>query len=477
MTLKIYNTLTKRVEEFVPLEKGRVKAYFCGLTVNDYMHIGHVRCYIFWDVVKRWLEYLGYKTFIVSNITDISIDDKILNRLSELGISFQQLIEYFAVAYFEDREKLGIARNDVHPSAMQHVQEMIEHIEKLIKKGYAYVTEDGVYFSVSKFRDYGKLSGIDTSSLKAGASGRISVEEYEKEQVADFALWKKTKPGEPYWHSPWGIGRPGWHIECSVMAMKYLSESFDIHGGGEDLIFPHHENEIAQSESVTGKQFSKYWMHVKHVLMNGKKMSKSLKNYITARDAVEKYGALLLRFFFINTHYRSQLNFTETDVEAHKEKLEKIVNTITLLIDMIESGKETKADSKLRNELKETRKRFEDAMNDDFNISLAITHILELVKEINKSYDSEGSIGKEIALELYAFFEQIGTILFGDLFKREIADKYKKIKPMADIMILQRDALRSQKKFEEADAIRKELQKIGITLEDGKNGTLARLVL
>ncbi|MBU5575416.1 MAG: cysteine--tRNA ligase [Candidatus Aenigmarchaeota archaeon] len=465
------------MEDFKPLKKDYVKAYFCGLTVNNYMHIGHARCYIFWDVVKKWLEYLGYKTKTVSNITDISIDDKILKKVKELGIPFQEYIEKYTVAYFEDREKLGISRNDVHPSAMQHIQEMIELIEKIIEKGYGYKTEDGVYYKISKFKDYGKLSGIEKEKLKAGASGRIMSDEYEKEDVADFCLWKAAKKDEPYWYSPWGIGRPGWHIECSAMAMKYLGESFDIHGGGEDNIFPHHENEIAQSEAVTGKEFSRYWMHVKHVLVNGQKMSKSLGNFITVRDALKKYPGILIRFFMLNTHYRKQLDFNEKDILSVKEKLEKIIHVIFDLKRNIEDANEGKNAENLLKIFELQKKKFEDAMNDDFNTSLAINEVLELIKEINKFYEENKRMDKKSAQVLFDFFEKFSKIFFGELYEKEINKKYEEMKDIVNFLIIQRDNYRKIKDFKNSDAIRENLKKVGILLEDGKFETKWYMVI
>ena len=471
--MKIYNTLTKKVEEFKPFSD-TVRCYFCGLTVNNLMHVGHARCYIFWDVVKRWLEYLGYKTKTVSNITDISIDEKILKKVKEAGIPFQQYTEFYTKAYFEDRAALGIARNDVHPSAMQHIQEMIELIERLLERGYAYKTEDGVYFKISKFKDYGKLSGISKAKLKAGASGRVSADEYEKEEISDFALWKFVKPDEPYWYSPWGKGRPGWHIECSAMAMKYLGESFDIHGGGEDNIFPHHENEIAQSEAATGKQFVKYWMHVKHILINGQKMSKSLGNFITARDAVSKYGPLLVRFFMLNTHYRKQLDFNEADILTTKEKLEKILDAFILLKQSIDEGASVKADQndvkRLRDAFEAQKVKIEDAMNDDFNIPLAITELLEMIKEINKFVDKYSAVDQKFAYEIYGFFEKFYRVLLGDLLDRYLK-KYEENKGIVKILIEQRSSARARKDFATSDAIRAGLKANGIILEDEKSGT------
>ncbi|MFQ6051945.1 MAG: cysteine--tRNA ligase [Candidatus Hydrothermarchaeota archaeon] len=477
MSLTIYNTLTKKKEEFVPLEEGRVKMYTCGLTVNDYMHIGHARCYIFWDVLQRYLEYLEYEVYHVSNITDISIDEKILKRIKELGISFQEIIEYYTNAYFEDRYALGISRANVHPLATQHIQEMIELIQKLIEKGYAYIAEDGVYYDISKFQDYGKLSGVRPKELKEGASGRIDSDEYSKKEVGDFSLWKAAKKDEPYWYSPWFAGRPGWHIECSAMSMKYLGESFDIHGGGEDNIFPHHENEIAQSEGATGKRFVNYWMHVKHVLMNGEKMSKSLGNYITAREAISKYGASLIRFFLLSTHYRSQIDFNEKDLEASRKRLERLKSTINMVRKFAERVEEkaSREDSLIKG-LEKTRKEFEEAMNNDFNISLAIKSLIDLTKEINIFLKENKKISGETSKKIFDFFQASGKILFGDLFEREIVETQDRLtEDLIDLIIEIRKKARMEKDFETADKIRSRLKEIGIVLEDYKEETIWKI--
>lgn len=478
MPLKIYNTLTKKKEFFIPLKEGEVGIYPCGPTVNNYIHMGHARNYIFWDVVKRYFEYLGYRVKLVSNITDIAIDEKLLKEVKQAGMSFQQFVEKYTRAYFEDRKKLGLALPDVNPSAMMHIQEMIELIEKLIEKGYAYETEDGVYFSIKKFKDYGKLSGISPEKLKAGASGRVKKEEYDKENVGDFVLWKKHKPGEPYWYSPWGKGRPGWHIECSAMSMKYLGETFDLHGGGEDLIFPHHENEIAQSEAATGKKFVRYWMHVKHLLINGQKMSKSLGNFLTVRDAVLKYGGLLIRFFLIGTHYRSPIDFNERDVNAARVKLERLKNCVNLVKSFSKREIPSKEEEKVLEELTEkARMEFEDAMNDDFNTSLAITSIMSLVKEINSYIDKNGEIGSETAKRIYEFFKKSLTILLGDLFEKEmVRKKDERLELLISLIAEIREEMRKKKEFEKADKIREKLRECGIILEDTEKGPRWKIV-
>lgn len=472
--LKVYNTLTKTLEEFEPLEDKKVRIYACGLTVNDYMHIGHARTYLVWDVVVRYLRFLGYDVFYVSNITDITIDEKILKRLEEEKISFQQLIEKYTKAYFEDREALGILRADVHPLATQHIQEMIELIQKLLDKGYAYVAEDGVYFSIKKFPDYGKLSGIKASELLAGASGRITKDEYEKENVGDFALWKKTKENEPYWYSPWGKGRPGWHIECSAMSMKYLGESFDIHAGGEDNIFPHHENEIAQSEAATGKPFVKYWLHTRHVLLKGEKMSKSYKRLIYLRDAIKKHGASNLRFFLLSTHYRKQLMYDDELVEESKVHVDRIKKTVQLLDKFSREGREeiTDQEKQLIENSKKAIEKFIESMNDDFNTPLAIKVIIDFSKQVLSHIEQEGILSKEASKSLLEFFDFSCKIIFGDLYEKEIKVRLNDVLVnWIEKLIKERNELRKQGKFEESDKIREEIRRIGIEVEDSKNYT------
>ncbi len=477
MPLRVYNTLTKEVEDFAPLQKDLVRMYTCGLTVNGYMHIGHARTYIVWDLVRRYLEYLGFRVKHVSNVTDIAIDDRIIGDIKALGVSFQKLIEDNTRFYFEDRASLGIARADVHPLATQHIQEMIEMIEKLLEKGYAYTAEDGVYYAISKFPAYGRLSGIDPESLKAGASGRVSAEEYSKESAGDFALWKAVKPDEPYWYSPWGKGRPGWHIECSAMSMRYLGESFDIHAGSEDNIFPHHENEIAQSEAATGKLFVKYWLHTRHLFLNGQRMSKSLKNYITVRDAVPKYGAALIRFFIISTHYRSQMDFNENDLKATEPRLERFKDAVNTTHSLAAtSTKAEKGEEPLLESLATAQKGFEEAMNDDFNTSLAITQVLEFARKINQHLESDRTMSRETASKVYGFLESTGRILLGDLFDREIlVETPETVTSLVQTLLEEREKARKGGDYVRADSIRERLTRLGIEVQDSKSGTIWRL--
>jgi cysteinyl-tRNA synthetase len=451
--------------------------YTCGLTVNDYMHIGNARVYLVWDVVKRYLEYSGYKVLHVSNVTDIAVEDRIIREIKALGVSFQKFIEDYTRFYFEDRTSLGIARADVHPLATQHVQQMIELIEKLVKKGYAYTAEDGVYYSISKFPSYGKLSGIDPKALKAGAGGRVSAEDYSKESAGDFSLWKSVKPDEPYWYSPWGKGRPGWHIECSAMSMQYLGESFDIHAGGEDNIFPHHENEIAQSEAASGKPFVKYWLHTRHLFLNGRRMSKSLKNYMTVREAVPKYGAALIRFFIVSTHYRSQMDFNETDLKAAEPRLERFIEAVILMHSLANEGiKATRDESQLTNALETARTGFQEAMDDDFNTSLAITNLLEFIREVNRNLETEKTVSSETAAKIYAFLEATGHILLGELFEREVLVTVPDaVTALVKTLLDEREKARQSGNYALGDSIRDKLVKAGIEVQDTKTGSLWRL--
>ncbi|MEW6329461.1 MAG: cysteine--tRNA ligase, partial [Candidatus Micrarchaeota archaeon] len=326
MPIKVFNNLTKKIEEFHPLgEREReIQMYVCGVTPYDYSHLGHARTYAAFDVIKRYFEYRGYKVRYIQNITDI--DDKIIKRANEVGADPLKLSLEFQKSALEDMDALKIARADKYPKVTEHIPEIIALIKKLISRGYAYETEDGVYFEVEKFPDYGKLSKQSLDEIKAGA--RVEIDE-KKRNPADFALWKKAKPGEPFFESPWGKGRPGWHIECSAMSMKYLGDNFDIHGGGRDLIFPHHENEIAQSEGATGKQFVKYWLHTGFLSVNKEKMAKSLGNFITIKDALKKHDADSLRLFYALTHYRSPIDFSDKNVEYAHNALEGLRNTLT----------------------------------------------------------------------------------------------------------------------------------------------------
>lgn len=451
--------------------------YTCGLTVNDLMHLGHARAYVVWDVLKRYLEYSGYEVFHVSNVTDISIDDKILRRIDESGESFQQYVSRYTQSYFEDRLKLGIAPANLHPLATQHIQEMIELIEKLIEKGFAYETDDGVYFRISEFEPYGKLSGVVKDKLEAGLSRRVSKDEYEKEEIGDFVLWKKSKPGEPYWHSPWGHGRPGWHIECSAMAMKYLGESFDIHCGGEEHRFPHHENEIAQSEAVTGRPLARYWLHVRHLLLNGRKMSKSTREFVSVRDAVERYGALPVRIFLLSTHYRKTMSIDENAFHTALVYADKISELWAVVEHYATEGRSSAipGEDVLLTQLGRSRLVFEEAMSHDLNTPLALSALLELARRVANYLNDGGDISRPAASMTQDFLNSAGLVLFGDLTTSELRrEQDRAFGSLFQLILRQRDAFRAEGKYHEADRVRSELEQLGVVLHDLPHLTIWR---
>jgi len=470
--LTIYNGLTKRREEFASLEPQSVKMYTCGLTVNNLMHIGHARCYIFWDVVERYLGQLGYHVRHVSNVTDISVDDRILRRLRETGESFQQLIIRHTRDYFEDRRRLGIADPFLFALATQHIPEMIELVQRLLDRGNAYIAEDGVYFRISSFPNYGRLSGVRPDALHAGAGGRVAQDEYDKENVGDFALWKHAQPGEPYWYSPWGTGRPGWHIECSAMAMKYLGESLDIAGGGEDNLFPHHENTLAQSEAATGKPFVRFWMHVRHLKLHGEKMSKSTGNFLTARDACDKYGPATVRLFLLSAHYRKPIDFNETELAETGLRVRRLQRAVTLLTAVQRSGRPAGSDDSVAGgQLRNVERLFRTAMNDDFNTALALNHLFRHITQLLPRLDPAPTIGSQLAAEILDALHRMGTILFGNLYDQEVARPPSvEADKLVELVLAERELLRRNKQYNRADVIRKELHDIGIEVSDTAAG-------
>ena len=385
--MKIYNTLTKKKEEFVPLEEGKVKMYVCGPTVYNLIHIGNARPMIIFDTFRRYLEYKGYDVNYVSNFTDV--DDKIIKKAIEEGTTAEEISQRYIKECKKDMHDLNIEPATTHPLATQEIDGMIEMIKTLIDKGYAYDADGTVYYRTRKFKDYGKLSKKNIDDLEAGHRDIKVAGEESKEDPLDFVLWKPKKEGEPSWPSPWSDGRPGWHIECSVMSKKYLGDEIDIHAGGEDLIFPHHENEIAQSEAANGCEFSKYWMHNGFLNINNKKMSKSLGNFFTVRDISEKYDLQVLRFFMLSAHYRSPLNFSDDLMESAKNGLERIITSGAKIRDIISNGKDgkvTDAEAKLLDEAKEYITKFEEAMDDDCNTANAISAVFELVKSPTNRY-------------------------------------------------------------------------------------------
>jgi len=458
--VKLYNTLTRKKEEFVPLEEGKVKMYVCGPTVYNYFHVGNARPFIIFDTLRRYLEYKGYEVIYVQNFTDV--DDKMINRAAEEGITIEELAERFIKEYFKDADALGIKRATVHPRATYLIKEMIELIQKLEDNSLAYVADGDVYFDTQKFKGYGKLSGQSLEDLNAGA--RIEVNE-KKKNPTDFALWKKEKPGEPAWNSPWGRGRPGWHIECSVMAIKYLGETIDIHAGGQDLIFPHHENEIAQSEGATGKPFARYWLHNGYINVDNQKMSKSLGNFFTVRDISREYNLEVVRFFMFSAHYRNPINFSREMLEQAKSGLERLYNAKSNLEHIVKNSAVQHlgpSEEKKLNDLEKHRISFEKAMDDDLNTADAIAAIFELVKEVNL-YTSEGA-SAEFAQKSLDLFMKLANIL--GLLKKEEKEIEKEIHELIE----KREKARENKNWILADNIRDELKERGIILEDTPQG-------
>ena len=463
--MKIFNTLTRRKEEFVPLEEGKVKMYVCGPTVYNLIHIGNARPMIIFDTVRRYMEYKGYAVNYVSNFTDV--DDKIIKKAIEEGVSAEEISTRYIKECKKDMADMNVKPATTAPQATQEIQGMIDMIQTLIDKGYAYPAADGtVYFRVKKFKEYGKLSHKNLDDLQSGfRSLKVSGED-QKEDPLDFVLWKPKKEGEPSWPSPWCDGRPGWHIECSVMSKKYLGEEIDIHAGGEDLIFPHHENEIAQSECCNGKIFARYWMHNGFLNIDNRKMSKSLGNFRTVRQIGEQYDLQVLRFFMLNAHYRSPLNFSADLMEAAKNSLERILEAAGKLSDRRDNGAAeniTEEELALLKEAEGFVTKFEAAMDDDFNTADALAAIFELVKFANTNVDENSS--REFAGGLYEELFKLSDVLGLKIEKKEeILDKE------IEDLIQERQAARKAKDFKRADEIRDELLKKGIILKDTREG-------
>ena len=463
--MKIYNTLSKREEEFVPLEEGKVKIYVCGPTVYNLIHIGNARPMIFFDTVRRYFIYKGYQVNFVSNFTDV--DDKIINRAIEEKVSADEISEKYIAECKKDMEGMNILPADTHPQATKEIAGMIDMIKELIDKGNAYLYNDGtVYFRVKSFPEYGKLSHKNIDELQSGLRELKVSGENDKEASYDFVLWKPKKEGEPYWESPWSDGRPGWHIECSVMSKRYLGEQIDIHGGGEDLVFPHHENEIAQSEACSGKHFAKYWMHNAFLNIDNKKMSKSEGNFFTVRDISKMYDLQVLRFFMLNAHYRSPLNFSAELMDSAKNSLDRILNAFEKLRSF-----ETKAvgDNMTESERVDfheiilSKQKFEASMDDDFNTADAIAAVFEIVRVSNSTVNEESTLSyiKHILSVLSKLCDVLG-----------IKTKRKEVILDEDIekLILSRTEARKNKDFKRADEIRNELLEMGIVLEDTREG-------
>ena len=462
--MKFYNTLTKKKEEFVPLVPGKVSMYVCGPTVYNFIHIGNARPMIVFDTARRYMEHKGYEVNYVSNFTDV--DDKIIAKAIEEGVSAQEISERYIKECKQDMADMNVKPATTHPLATQEIDGMIEMISTLIEKGFAYDVNGTVYFRTRKFDEYGKLSHKNLDDLRSGNRSLLVSGEDQKEDPLDFVLWKPKKEGEPYWESPWSQGRPGWHIECSVMAKKYLGEEIDIHAGGEDLIFPHHENEIAQSECCNGKIFARYWLHNAFLNIDNKKMSKSLGNFFTVREIKEKYDLQVLRFFMLSAHYRSPLNFSAELMEASKNGLERIVNAVDNLKYVEEnapSAEMTEQEAAAMEEVKAFVTRFDEAMDDDLNTADAISVIFELVKYANTGVTAENSKAfiKAVREEILELGDVLGLILEK---KEEIlAEDIEK-------MIAERQAARKAKDFAKADEIRNKLLDMGIVLLDTREG-------
>lgn len=463
--MKIYDTMARTKREFTPLEEGKVKIYVCGPTVYNLIHIGNARPMIFFDTVRRYFSYKGYEVKFVSNFTDV--DDKIIKAAIEEGVEADIISTRYINECKKDMQALNVLPADIHPLATKEIDGMIDMITELIHKNHAYVAKDGtVYFRVSSFADYGKLSHKNMDELQSGLRELKVSGEADKESPSDFVLWKPKKDGEPYWDSSWCEGRPGWHIECSVMSKKYLGEQIDIHGGGEDLVFPHHENEIAQSECCSGKKFANYWMHNAFLNIDNKKMSKSEGNFFTVRDISEKYDLQILRFFMLNAHYRSPLNFSAELMEAAKNSLERILTGINNLRDNISliTKKDLSAEEKENiQEIDKLKERFDLSMDDDFNTADAISIIFELVKLSNITISKDSSIeySKYMLETIIGFCDVLGIITDK---KEEVLD--------ADVekLIEERKMAKKAKDFTRADAIREELKNMGIALEDTREG-------
>lgn len=457
--MKILNTLTRRKEEFVPINEGKVGIYVCGPTVYDYIHIGNARPMIVFDTLRRYLEYKGYDVNYVSNFTDV--DDKIIKRANEEGVDASVISERYIAEVKKDMAALNVREATTHPKATEEIPDMIEMVKTLIEKGYAYEVNGTVYFRTRKFKDYGKLSMKNIDDLRSGNRDLLVSGVDEKEDPLDFVLWKPKKEGEPSWPSPWGDGRPGWHLECSVMSKKYIGDVIDIHAGGEDLVFPHHENEIAQSEAANGTEFARYWMHNGFLKINNEKMSKSLGNFFTVREIAEKYPLQVIRFFMLSAHYRSPLNFSADLVEASKNGLERILTAVDRLKSI--SGTEGEVDKAVADEMDAFVKKYEAAMDDDLNTADAISVIFELVKYANVNVTEESTKATvELVLNTVTKLCDILGIITEK--KKEILDSD------IEALIEERQAARKAKNFARADEIRDQLSDMGIILEDTREG-------
>lgn len=460
-SIRFFNTLTRQKEPFIPIDEGKARMYTCGPTVYDFAHIGNFRAFLFEDLLKRWLEYRGFKVTHVMNLTDV--DDKTIKGSQKKQTPLRQYTEYYTKAFFEDVAVLSIEPADYYPRATEHIPDMVTLIKRLIEKGYAYKGEDdSIYYAISKFKDYGKLSKIQVTQLKMGA--RVKVDEYAKEEAQDFALWKAwtQEDGEVFWETELGKGRPGWHIECSAMSMKYLGETFDVHCGGVDNMFPHHENEIAQSEAATGKKFVNYWLHNEHLLVEGKRMAKRFGNFYTLRDLLKMgYDPEAIRYLLLSTHYRQQFNFTFEGLDAAKGAIERLRNFVRRLQDA--EGKSS--GEKITQLMDKVQTSFGEAMDDDLNISVALAALFDFVRDVNNLLDADALSGDE-AKQVYALMAGFDRVLgvIGEVEAEAALPKE------AEELIRKREEARKAKDWKTADKIRQQLKAMGIIIEDTAQG-------
>ena len=468
MVLEVYNTLSRKKETFEPIRINRVNMFVCGPTVYDHSHIGHARTYLAFDVIVRYLRYRGYSVFYIMNITDI--DDKMIKRANELGVEVKEVAAQYTRLFMEDMDALGMNSVNLYAKATEHVPEIIAQINVLIEKGFAYEVDGNVYFEVNKLDDFGKLSGQTIEGLMAGA--RVEVDE-KKKNPEDFVLWKKKKEGEPYWKSPWGVGRPGWHVEDTAITTTYFGAQYDVHGGARELIFPHHESEIAIAESSTGKKpFVKFWLHTGVLNVDGDKMSKSLGNFITIKEILKKYEAEVVRFFLLYTNYRSPIDFSYDDLEEAKLSLGRINNTIAHVKRRIESAGTKESNKEISGEIEEVRKRFIEAMDDDFNTREAIAVIFDFTRKVNKWIEGE-EINIENLKAIIDLYEELGAVL--GLFKAEKKVQEKLTAELVELTLDIREKIRGKKDWTLADEIRNKLGELGIVLEDSAKGAVWKI--
>ena len=461
--LRFYNTMTRQKEDFHPIETGKVGMYTCGPTVYNYAHIGNFRAYMFEDLLRRYLKYRNYDVTQIMNLTDV--EDKLIQESQAAGKSLADFTAVYKEAFFEDLKTLNIETAEVYPEATMHIDEMVEMIKRLLERGYAYESNGSVYYRIDRFDNYGKLADIDLSDLKSGASGRVDIDEYDKDDVQDFALWKAWTPedGNIFWDTDLGRGRPGWHIECSAMSMKYLGSHFDIHTGGEDNIFPHHENEIAQSEAATGTRFVNYWLHCRHLLVDHQKMSKSMGNFYTLRDLLERgFKPKGLRYALLATHYRQQMNFTFDSIHAAENAVQRLLDFMQTLTTV--DNPDADGDFDVKTVLQQTQERFVTSLDDDLNISGALGAIFELVRTVNRAIDQQ-QLSTADAQHVISVMQQFDTVL------GLLEPDDEPVDNRAEALLLERQEARQQRDFARADAIRDELNQMGYTVEDSPQGS------